>query len=95
MEKADVADAVEAVFQGGEGGALGEEHEDAVEAFVEVGVFFGFEELEAEVWMCWLGCEVLRWRGRLTGEDGGLEELNQFVDLDQHVDCHFELGAEW
>jgi hypothetical protein len=28
---------------------LGEEHEQAVEAFVEVGVFFGLEELDAEV----------------------------------------------
>lgn len=50
MQKSDVADAVEAVFQGGEGGALGEEHEDTVETFVEVGVSFWFEELETEVY---------------------------------------------
>lgn len=50
MDEADAADAVEAVLERREGGALGEEHEDAVEAFVEVGVSFWFEELEAEVW---------------------------------------------
>lgn len=49
MEKTDVADAVQSVLEGGEGGALGEEHEDTVEAFVQVGVSFGFEELEAKV----------------------------------------------
>ena len=42
MEKTDVADAVQSVFEGGEGGALGKEHEDTVEAFVQVGVSFGF-----------------------------------------------------
>jgi hypothetical protein len=50
VEEANVADAVQAVLEGGEGGALGEEHEDAVETFVEEGVFFGLEELEAEVY---------------------------------------------
>jgi hypothetical protein len=29
---------------------LWEEHEDTVEAFVKVGIAFGFEKLEAEVW---------------------------------------------
>lgn len=60
VDEADTADAVEAVFESCEGGALGEEHEDAVEAFVEVGVSFWFEELEAEVWggaVSW--CEVV------------------------------------
>lgn len=51
VEEADVADAVEAVLEGGEGGALGEEHEDSVETFVEEGVLFGFEELETKI--CW------------------------------------------
>jgi hypothetical protein len=46
MEETDVADTVQPVFKGGKGGTLGEEHEDAVEAFVQVGIFFGFEELE-------------------------------------------------
>ena len=50
VDEADAADAVEAVFERCEGGALWKEHEDAVEAFVEVGVSFWFEELEAEVW---------------------------------------------
>lgn len=30
-----------------------------------------------------------------TCEDGRLKELYQFVDLDQHVDSHFELGTEY
>jgi hypothetical protein len=49
VEEANVVDTVQAVFECCEGGALGEEHEDAVETFVEIGVFFGFQELEAEV----------------------------------------------
>ena len=51
MEKTDVANAVEAVFERCKGGALREEHKDAVEAFVEVGVAFWFEELETQVWL--------------------------------------------
>jgi hypothetical protein len=49
MEDANVADTVQAVLESGEGGALGEEHENAIETFVEKGVFFRLEELEAEV----------------------------------------------
>lgn len=49
MEETDVADAVQPIFKGGKGGALGEEHEDTVEAFIQVGVFFGFEELQTKV----------------------------------------------
>lgn len=49
MEKTDVANAVEAVFERCKGGALREEHKDAVETFVEVGVAFWFEELETQV----------------------------------------------
>jgi hypothetical protein len=52
VEEADVADTVEAIFEGCEGGALGKEHEDPVETFVEVGIFFGFEELKTEVCSC-------------------------------------------
>lgn len=52
-----------------------EEHEDAVETAVEVGVAFWLEELQAQV-----------------GEDGGFEELDELVDLDEHVDCHFDVG---
>lgn len=51
VEETNVADAVQTVLEGGEGRALGEEHEDAVETFVQEGVFFGFKELEAEI--CW------------------------------------------
>lgn len=47
VDEANAADAVEAVFERCEGGALREEHEDAVEAFVEVRVSFWFKELEA------------------------------------------------
>jgi hypothetical protein len=43
VKESDVADAVEAVLQRGEGGALREQHEHAVEAFVEIGVFLGLE----------------------------------------------------
>lgn len=49
MEETDVADAVQPVFEGGKRGALGEEHEDTVEAFVQVRVSLGFEKLEAKV----------------------------------------------
>lgn len=49
MKETDVADTVQSVFEGSEGRALGKEHEDTVEAFVQVGVSFGFEELEAKV----------------------------------------------
>jgi hypothetical protein len=31
---------------------LREEHEETIEAFIEVGKAFGFEELEAKVWRC-------------------------------------------
>lgn len=68
------ADAVKSVFQSCEGGALGQEHEEAVKAFIEVGVAFWFEELEAQV-----------------SEDGGLEELHEFVDLDEHGERHFQV----
>ena len=51
VEETNVANAVQTVLEGGEGRALGEEHEHAVEAFVQKGVFFGFKELEAEI--CW------------------------------------------
>lgn len=47
VDEANAADAVEAVFKRCEGGALREEHEDSVEAFVEVRVSFWFKELEA------------------------------------------------
>lgn len=49
MEESDGADAVEAIFEGCEGRGLGKQHEEAVEAFVEVGVFFRFEKLETEI----------------------------------------------
>jgi hypothetical protein len=49
VEIADGGDAVESVFEGGEGGGLGEEHEEAVEAFVEMWIALGFEELEAKI----------------------------------------------
>jgi hypothetical protein len=29
----------------------------------------------------------------LTSEDGRLEELDKFVDLNEHVDSHFEVGT--
>jgi hypothetical protein len=49
VEVADGGDGVEPVFEKGKGGGLREEHEKPVEAFVEVGVFLWFEELQAEV----------------------------------------------
>lgn len=49
VEVPDRADAVETVLQRGEGRALREQHEEAVEAFVEVGEALGLEELHAEV----------------------------------------------
>lgn len=50
MKETDVADTVQAILERGEGGALRKQHENTVEAFVEVGVFLGFEELEAEIY---------------------------------------------
>jgi hypothetical protein len=29
----------------------------------------------------------------LTCEDWGFEELNKLIDLDEHVDGHFEVGT--
>lgn len=28
-----------------------------------------------------------------TSKDGGLEKLHELVDLNEHVDCHFQLGT--
>ena len=73
MQVADCTDAVEAVFEGGEGAGLREQHEEAVEAFVEVRETLGFEELEAEVWGSWSDyAQQTGVKGRLAGEDGGL-----------------------
>ena len=49
MEEANVADTVQAVFEGSKGGTLREKHEDTVETFIQVGVFFRFKELKAEI----------------------------------------------
>ena len=49
MEEAYGAYAVQAVLERGEGGGLREEHEEAVEAFVEVRVALWLQELQAEV----------------------------------------------
>lgn len=49
VKESNVADAIQAILKGSKGGALGEEHENTVEAFVQVWVFFGLEELEAEI----------------------------------------------
>lgn len=49
VEVANCADGVEAIFKGCKGGRLWKEHEEAIEAFVEVRKAFGFEELETEV----------------------------------------------
>ena len=55
---------------------MGEEHEEAVHAFVEVGELFGLEELHAEVWKKLLVRKSdSGWEG-LTGEDGGFEQLD-------------------
>lgn len=29
----------------------------------------------------------------LTGKDGRFQQLNELVDLDEHVDSHFKIGA--
>jgi hypothetical protein len=49
VEESYVANAVQAILKCGKGRTLREKHEDTVEAFVEVGVFFWFEELKSEV----------------------------------------------
>jgi len=57
VEVADCADRVESVFKRCKSGGLWEEHEEAIEAFVEVREAFGLEELEAEVWKIYRQCE--------------------------------------
>jgi hypothetical protein len=47
VQVADGRNAVESVLERGKGGRLGEEHEQPIETFVEVGVFFGLQELHA------------------------------------------------
>lgn len=42
MEKADGGNGVKAVLEGCEGGRLGQEHEQSVQTFVEVGIAFWF-----------------------------------------------------
>jgi hypothetical protein len=37
---------------------------------------------------------VLPIPGEHTGEHRGFKQLHQFVDLDEHIDSHFELGTE-
>ncbi len=49
VEEAGRVDGAEAVAEGDEGGALREEHEEAVEAFEEVRVTLGLEELQPEI----------------------------------------------
>jgi hypothetical protein len=31
---------------------------------------------------------------RLTCEDGGFKKLHKLVDLDEHIDGHFEVSAD-
>ena len=50
VEKTNVADTVQPVFQRRECGALREEHENAVETFIQVWVFFWLEKLKTEIW---------------------------------------------
>jgi hypothetical protein len=45
MQVSNRADAVETVLEGGEGRGLREEHQQPVEALVQVWVSLGFEEL--------------------------------------------------
>lgn len=49
VEKADIADAIQTVLQRGKCGTLGKKHENAVKAFIEVGVSFWFEELKTKI----------------------------------------------
>lgn len=85
VKETNVADAVQTVLQGGEGGALGEEHEDAVEAFVQEGVFFGFKELEAEI--CWglaagTGVVWLERNGHVnTGDSSSCTSLSIWISI--------------
>jgi hypothetical protein len=50
VEVANGTHAVQTVFESSKGRGLREEPEEAVKAFVEMRVFFGLEELEAEIW---------------------------------------------
>lgn len=49
MEVPDGRDSVESILEGSKSGRLREQHEEAVETLVKVGVFLGFQELETEV----------------------------------------------
>ena len=50
VEKTNVADAIQSVFQRCECGALREEHENAVETFIQIWVFFWLEKFKTEIW---------------------------------------------
>ena len=50
MEVADCRDAIEAILKGRKGRGLWEEHEEAIEAFVQVRVSLRLEELHAEIY---------------------------------------------
>lgn len=49
VEVSDGRDSVEPILEGGKSGRLREQHEEAVETLVKVGVFLRFQELETEV----------------------------------------------
>lgn len=50
MEVADCRDAVKPIFKGCKSRGLWQEHEKAVETFVQIGVSLRLEELHAEIY---------------------------------------------
>jgi hypothetical protein len=50
MQVADGADAVESVLERCKGGGLREEHQETVEAFVEVGELLWLKKLQTQIW---------------------------------------------
>lgn len=49
VKESDIADAIQTILQRCKCGTLRKKHEDAIEAFVKVGVSFWFEKLETKV----------------------------------------------
>lgn len=95
VQVADGRDAVEPVLKRGESRRLGKQHEQSIHALIQVRIALGLEELHAEIYKIFVN-DVARLESfrRLTGKDRGLEELNELIDLNKHIDRHLQVGAE-
>lgn len=97
LEHRQGRDAGKAVLEGVERRALGEQHQEAVEAFVQVPVLLGLQELQSQrcsedIDQHITDTQILptTWLAR-TRENGRLEKLDQLVDLHQQIDRHLHV----